>query len=132
MSTNSRSAGLVSIALMATTACLLTGCSKKSSASPGGGSTGAAAAVAAAAAAAGGFACRAGAAAAIAGATGKGGPLDVSKLVRGGQAGRRPGLDEGAGHSGRRQPRRVLVVRRSSQDRHLPERPDPEVLPRSR
>jgi len=79
MSTNSRSAGLVSIALMATTACLLSGCSKKSSATPGGGATGAAASVAAAAAAAG-VSVPAGAAAALAGATGNGGPLDDSKL----------------------------------------------------
>jgi hypothetical protein len=81
MSTNSRSAGLVSIALMATTACLLTGCSKsKSSASSGGstsGSTGAAAVAAAASAA--GVSVPAGAAAALAGATGAGGPLDTSK-----------------------------------------------------
>lgn len=79
MSTNSRSASLVSIALMATTACLLSGCSKSSTASPGGGATGAAASVAAAAAAAG-VSVPAGAAAAIAGATGAGGPLDDSKL----------------------------------------------------
>jgi hypothetical protein len=75
---NSRSAGLVSIALMATTACLLSGCSKKSSAAPGGGATGAAASIAAAAAAAG-VSVPPGAAAALAGATGKGGPLDQSK-----------------------------------------------------
>ncbi len=80
MSTNTRSAGLVSIALMATAACLLTGCGKKSSATPGGGgATGAAASIAAAAAAAG-VSAPAGAAAALAGATGKGGALDESKL----------------------------------------------------
>ena len=73
MSTNSRSAGLVSVALMATAACLLTGCNKSSSASPGGGGTGAAAAAAA------GGSAPAGAAAAIAGATKAGGPLDNSK-----------------------------------------------------
>lgn len=79
MPKNPRSAGLVSIALVAATACLLSGCSKKSSAaSGGGGATGAAASVAAAAAAAG-VSVPAGAAAAIAGATGKGGPLDSSK-----------------------------------------------------
>ncbi|HZV26528.1 MAG TPA: hypothetical protein VFG00_09570 [Acidothermaceae bacterium] len=79
MSTNSRSARLVSLALMTTTACLLSGCSKKSSGSPGGGgATGAAASVAAAAAAAG-VSVPAGAAAALAGATGAGGPLDQSK-----------------------------------------------------
>ena len=79
MSTNSRSVGLVSIALMATTVCLLTGCSKSKSASPGsGGATGAAASIAAAAAAAG-ASVPPGAAAALAGATGKGGPLDFSK-----------------------------------------------------
>ncbi|HEY5453943.1 MAG TPA: hypothetical protein VIJ96_00585 [Acidothermaceae bacterium] len=79
MATNSRSASLVGIALMATAACLLSGCSKKSSASPGsGGATGAAASIAAAAAAAG-VSVPAGAAAALAGATGKGGPLDFSK-----------------------------------------------------
>jgi hypothetical protein len=80
MSTNSRSASLVTIAFIATTACLLSGCSKKSSAATGGGgATGAAASVAAAAAAAG-VSVPAGAAAALAGATGKGGPLDDSKL----------------------------------------------------
>jgi hypothetical protein len=79
MSTNSRSASLVSIALIATTACLLSGCSKSKSASAGsGGATGAAASIAAAAAAAG-VSVPPGAAAAIAGATGKGGPLDSSK-----------------------------------------------------
>jgi hypothetical protein len=61
---------------MATTACLLTGCSTSSSAAPGGGATGAAAAIAAAA----GGSAPAGAAAAIVGATGAGGPLDESKL----------------------------------------------------
>ena len=83
MSTNSRSAGVLSIALMATTACLLTGCSKSSSAAPSGGATGAAATIAAAAggsaAAAAGVSAPPGAAAALAGATGKGGPLDFSK-----------------------------------------------------
>ncbi len=80
MSTNSRSASLLSIALVATTACLLSGCSKSKSASPGsGGATGAAASIAAAAAAAG-VSVPPGAAAAIAGATGKGGALDESKL----------------------------------------------------
>ncbi|HEY5201176.1 MAG TPA: hypothetical protein VIJ31_09725 [Acidothermaceae bacterium] len=80
MSTKSRSTGLVSIALMATTACLLTGCSK-SKASSGAGDPGAAlAAAGASAAAAAGVSVPAGAAAAIAGATGKGGPLDESKL----------------------------------------------------
>jgi hypothetical protein len=78
MSTNSRSASLVSIALVATTACLLTGCSKSKSAAAGGGATGAAASIAAAAAAAG-VSVPPGAAAAIAGATAKGGPLDLSK-----------------------------------------------------
>jgi hypothetical protein len=67
---------MVSIALMATAACVLSGCSKKSSAAPGsGGATGAAASIAAAA----GVSVPPGAAAAIAGATGKGGPLDYSK-----------------------------------------------------
>ena len=80
MSTNSRSASLVSIALVAATACLLSGCSKSKSASAGsGGATGAAASIAAAAAAAG-VSVPPGAAAAIAGATGKGGALDESKL----------------------------------------------------
>jgi hypothetical protein len=79
MSTNSRSTGLVSIALMATTACLLTGCSK-SKASSGAGDPGAAlAAAGASASAAAGVSVPAGAAAALAGATGKGGPLDSSK-----------------------------------------------------
>ena len=77
MSTNSRSTGMVSIALVATTACLLAGCSKSKSASSGG-ATGAAASIAAAAKAAG-VSVPPGAAAALAGATGKGGPLDSSK-----------------------------------------------------
>lgn len=70
MSTNSRSKSLVSIALVATAACFLAGCSKGGSSASAG---------TAAAAAAGGSA-PAGAAAAIAGATGKGGVLDESKL----------------------------------------------------
>src|SRR5476649_1485060 len=79
MSTNSRSTGLVSIALMATAACLLTGCSKNK-ASSGAGDPGAAlAAAGASAATAAGVSVPAGAAAALAGATGKGGPLDSSK-----------------------------------------------------
>jgi hypothetical protein len=81
MSTNSRSAGLVSIALMTTAACLLSGCSKsKSSASAAGDSGAALAAAGASAAAAAGVSVPAGAAAAIAGATGAGGALDESKL----------------------------------------------------
>ena len=73
MSTNSRGTGVLRIALIATTACLLAGCNKNSSASTGGGgSTGAAAAAA-------GGSAPAGAAAAIAAATGGGGPLDTSK-----------------------------------------------------
>ncbi len=83
MSTNSRSAGLVSIALMATTACLLTGCNKSSSASGAAGDSGAAlAAAGASAAAAAGVSAPTGAAAAIAGATKAGGPLDESKLCK--------------------------------------------------
>lgn len=81
MSTNTRSAGLVSIAVMATTACLLTGCNKSSSASSKAADSGAAlAAAGASAAAAAGVSVPAGAAAAIAGATGAGGALDMSKL----------------------------------------------------
>jgi hypothetical protein len=80
MSSNSRSTGLVTIALMATTACLLTGCSK-SKASSGAADPGAAlAAAGASAAAAAGVSVPAGAAAAIAGATGAGGALHESKL----------------------------------------------------
>jgi hypothetical protein len=66
---------------MAATACLLAGCSKsKSSGSAAAGDSGAAlAAAGASAAAAAGVSVPAGAAAALAGATGKGGPLDSSK-----------------------------------------------------
>jgi hypothetical protein len=87
MSTNSRSAALVSVALVTTAACLLTGCSKSKSASSsapsGGGATGAAAA---GGSAAGGSAAGAGGAAtgalasAVAGATAAGGALDESKV----------------------------------------------------
>jgi len=81
MSTNSRSAGLAGIALVATTACLLTGCSKSKSSGSAAGDPGAALAAAGkSAAAAGGVSAPAGAAAAIAGATGAGGALDDSKL----------------------------------------------------
>jgi hypothetical protein len=77
MATNSRSAGLVSVAVATTAVCLLTGCSKSKSSASTGGSTGAAAAVAAASAAS--VSVPAAAAAAVAGATGAGGPLDFSK-----------------------------------------------------
>ena len=81
MSTNSRSTSVLSIALMATTACLVAGCNKSSSASTaGGGSTGGTASAAAA-----GGSAPVGAAAAIAAATGGGGGggvLDVSKQCK--------------------------------------------------
>ena len=79
MATSSRSAGLASIALIAATACVVSGCSKsKSSGSADPGAALAAAGKSAAAAA--GVSAPAGAAAAIAGATGKGGALDESKV----------------------------------------------------
>jgi hypothetical protein len=79
MSRKSRGTGLVSIALMTTAACLLTGCSKSKASSGAGDPGGALAAAGASAAAAAGFSAPAGAAAAIAGATGGGGALDESK-----------------------------------------------------
>jgi hypothetical protein len=65
MSMSLRSTGLVSIALMATTACLLTGCSKSKSSSAGTGGAGGA--------------VPANLSAAVAGATAAGGALDASK-----------------------------------------------------
>jgi hypothetical protein len=77
MSAKRRSAGVVSVAVMASTACLLAGCSKSgSSATAGATATGSTGAVAAA----GLGSAPAGAAAAISAAIGPGGPLDVSKL----------------------------------------------------
>jgi hypothetical protein len=70
MSTKSRLVAVTNLALVASTACLLTACSK-------GGSS---AAAAPANTAAGAVSAPAGVAAAIAGATGKGGPLDESKM----------------------------------------------------
>jgi hypothetical protein len=71
MSTKSRLITVTNLALVASTACLLTACNKSSSASTPG--------AAGATAAAGAVSAPAGAAAAIAAATGKGGPLDSSK-----------------------------------------------------
>jgi len=91
MSTNPRNAGVVSVAVLATTACLLTGCSKKSAAATGSGGTagaaaaggstvaGAAAGASAPGASAAADATSAATAAANALGLGKGGPLDVSK-----------------------------------------------------
>jgi hypothetical protein len=80
MATSSRSASLVSIALIAATACVVSGCSKSKSSGSAAGDPGAALAAAGkSAAAAAGVSVPAGAGAAIAGATGQGGPLDSSK-----------------------------------------------------
>jgi hypothetical protein len=77
MSTKSRAITVTNLALVATTACLLTACSKGGSSAAAAATATTAAGASAAAAAVG---APAGAAAAIAGATGKGGPLDESKL----------------------------------------------------
>jgi hypothetical protein len=83
MSTKSRLTIAANLVLVATSACVLTGCSNSgSSGSPSTGTaaaTSTAAAAVAAAASAAGVSVPAGAAAALAGATGAGGPLDTSK-----------------------------------------------------
>jgi hypothetical protein len=83
MSTKSRLIA-ASLVLVATSACVLTGCSKSGSSgsAPAAGAANAAAATGSGSSgdAAAGVSAPAGAAAALAGATGAGGPLDVSKL----------------------------------------------------
>ncbi|HTC70306.1 MAG TPA: hypothetical protein VK662_12110 [Acidothermaceae bacterium] len=79
MSTKSRLTVAANLVLVATTACVLTACSKSGSSSPAAATGGASTAAAAGASAAAAVSAPAGAAAALAGATGAGGPLDTSK-----------------------------------------------------